>query len=263
LIVRDNTEARQATNWLIDSGATVIKVYFRLPLGLIETIVQTAHARGIPVTAHLETVDAGNAIRAGLDGIEHVTSLGSALLPPRDAEAYRQSVLADNQARREGRYKVWSELDLTTPRTRELIELMKQRKIFLSPTLAVFERRTGDRESNATHVRGFQQMLNFVGLAYRGGVRIVVGSHSDVPHAEKGWAYHRELELLVESGLTPMAAIEAGTIQNARFFQVDGRLGSIEPGKSADLILVEGNPSEDISALRHVKRVMINGLWLP
>jgi imidazolonepropionase-like amidohydrolase len=94
------------------------------------------------------------------------------------------------------------------------------------------------------------------------GAQVVVGSHSSVPHAERGWAYQRELELLVESGLTPMEAIVAGTIENARYFRATSRLGSIEPGKMADLVLIDGDPLKEISAIRRVKRVMLNGLWV-
>ena len=70
------------------------------------------------------------------------------------------------------------------------------------------------------------------------------------------------MELLVEAGLTPLQAIQSGTLENAKFFRVENRLGSIEPGKQADLVLVEGDPSQDISNMRRVKRVMIDGAWL-
>jgi imidazolonepropionase-like amidohydrolase len=116
LIVRDAEETRIAVNRFADEGASAIKVYFRLPLALIRVAVETAHARGLPVTSHLEIVDATDAIRAGVDGVEHATSFGTALLPLRDAEKYRQAVLADNNARREGRYQVWSTIDLDSPR---------------------------------------------------------------------------------------------------------------------------------------------------
>src|SRR4030095_12579564 len=111
-IVRDADETQLAVNHNIAQGASVIKVYFRLPLGLIKVVTETAHARGVPVTAHLEIVDAADAIRAGGDGVEHVTSFGTALTPLREAEKYRQSVLADNNARRDGRYKMWSEIEI-------------------------------------------------------------------------------------------------------------------------------------------------------
>ncbi len=261
-IVRDEVETRAAVNRFIDQGASVIKVYFRLPLGLIRVATETAHARGVPVTAHLEIVDALDAIRAGVDGIEHVTSFGTALIPLRAAEKYRQAMLADNNARRDGRYQMWGELDLDSPRVRQALALIAERGTFISATLAVFERREGDRGASAMHVRGFKNMLKFVGMAKRAGARVVVGSHSSVPHAERGWAYQRELELLVESGMTPMEAIVAATTENARFFRIDDRLGSIAPGQLADLVLVAGDPLKEIGALRRIKRVMLNGEWL-
>ena len=261
-IVRDAEETRIAVNRFAGDGASAIKVYFRLPLALIRVATETAHARGLPVTSHLEIVDATDAIRAGVDGVEHATSFGTSLLPLRDAEKYRQAVLADNNARREGRYQVWSVIDLESPRAAALFKLIVERGTVVSPTLAVFERQPGDKDTTEMHVRAFKQMEAFVGHAFRAGAHVVVGSHSDVPHAKRGWAYQRELELLVESGLTPMQAIVAGTMENARFFRAADRLGSIEPGKLADLVLVEGDPSRNISDMRRITRVMLNGEWV-
>ncbi len=261
-IVRDAEETRLAVNRFADDGASAIKVYFRLPLALITVAIETAHARGLPVTSHLEIVDATDVIRAGIDGVEHATSFGTALLPLRDAEKYRQAVLADNNARREGRYQVWGMIDLNTARARSVFDLIVKHGTFVSPTLAVFERQTGDKDTTEMHVRAFKQMEAFVGRAYRAGAHVVVGSHSDVPHARRGWAYQRELELLVESGLTPMQAIVGGTMENARFFHIADRLGSVEPGKLADLVLVEGDPLKNISDMRRVRRVMLNGRWI-
>lgn len=260
-IVRDPEETRLAVNRFVDDGASAIKVYFRLPLALIRVAIETAHARGVPVMGHLEIVDARDAIRAGIDGIEHATSFGTALLPLRDAEKYRQSVLASNDARREGRYQVWNAIDLNTPQAAALFKLIVDRGVVVSPTLAVFEKQRGDKDTTDVHVHGFKQMETFVGLANKAGAKIVVGSHSDVPHAKRGWAYQRELELLVESGLTPMQALVAGTMQNARYFHISDRLGSIETGKLADLVLVDGDPLKDIGNMRRIKRVMLNGVW--
>jgi imidazolonepropionase-like amidohydrolase len=106
-------------------------------------------------------------------------------------------------------------------------------------------------------------MLKFVGLCHQAGAKVVVGSHTSAPHAEVGRAYQRELELLVEAGFSPLKAITAGTLHNAQFFGAEDRLGSIEPGKLADLILIEGDPSRDISAMKNVRHVMLNGLWQP
>jgi len=262
ILVRDAEETRLAVERAADAGASGIKIYFRLPLALARVAIDTAHARGLPVTAHLEILDARDAIRAGVDGLEHVTSVGTALTPPREAEVYRQAVLADNAARREGRYRMWSEIDLESPRVRELLDLIVRRGVFLSPTLAVFERRAGDANTTEVHVNGYLKMLRFIGKARAAGARIVVGSHSSVPHAQRGWAYQREMEQLVEAGMTPLEAISAGTLQNARFFRIADRLGTLDRGKLADLVLVEGDPSSDIMAMRRVRRVMLNGRWV-
>lgn len=261
-IVRDAEEARLAVDRFADGGASAIKIYFRLPVGLIVAVTRAAHARGLPTTAHLEIVDAGDAVRAGTDGIEHVTSLGVALLPPRDAEKYRQAVLADNAARQEGRYAVWDKIDIDSPRARALLGLLVERRTYLSPTLAVFERRAGDADTTDVHVRGFRRMVELAGRAKRAGVRVVVGSHSKVPHAERGWAYQREMELLVEAGLTPMEVIVAATSENARFFRAEDRIGSVERGKLADLLLVQGDPTKEVGAMRNVRRVMLGGRWV-
>src|SRR6266404_693558 len=261
-IVRDAEETRLAVNRFADEGASAIKVYFRLPLALIRVATETAHARGLPVTSHLEIVDATDTIRAGVDGVEHATSFGTALLPLRDAEKYRQAVLADNNARVEGRYQVWNAIDLDSTRATAVFKLIVERGTVVSPTLAVFERQPGDKGTTEMHVNAFKKMEVFVGHAFRAGAHVVVGSHSDVPHAKRGWAYQRELELLVDSGLTPMQAIVAGTLENARYFRASDRLGSIEPGKLADLVLVEGNPLSHISDMRRLKRVMLNGEWV-
>lgn len=260
-IVRDADETRLAVNRFAADGASAIKVYFRLPLALIKVAIDTAHSRGIPVIGHLEIVDARDAITAGIDGIEHATSFGTALLPLREAEKYRQAILADNNARREGRYQVWNAIDLSSAQSKSLFKLIADRRVIVSPTLAVFERQAGDKDTTQVHVHAFKQMEAFVGLAKKAGARVVVGSHSDVPHAKRGWAYQRELELLVESGLTPMEAIVAGTLENARYFRIEDRLGSVEPGKLADLVLVEGDPLKDIANMRRIKRVMLNGRW--
>jgi imidazolonepropionase-like amidohydrolase len=260
--VTNADQTRRAVNRFVDEGASVIKVYYRLPLGLISVACKAAHQRGVPVTAHLELIDASDAIRAGLDGIEHVTSFGTALAEPDEAGRFRQAVSADNEARRKARYELWSGLDLrASTRVRPLLDLIAKRKIFLSPTLAVFEKRRGDRGVTEIEARGFENMLEFVRLCHRRGVRIVVGSHSTVPKAERGWAYQRELELLAECGLTPMEIIAAATRNNAAFFRVSARLGTIEPGKLADLIVLDQDPLKDIQAMRRVERVMLNGKW--
>lgn len=262
IIVQDAEEGRLAVERLANDGATAIKVYFGLPLGTIKEVCSVAHKYGLPVTAHLEITNAWDAINAGLDGIEHVTSFGPILIPPMEAEQYKLRVLADNDARKRGRYEVWNRIDVVTNEVVDsLCRFLAEKKIFLSPTLAAFEKRSD--KGDHVEVNAFKSMLAFIGKAKKAGVRVVVGSHTYVAYAEYGYAYFREMELLLEAGLSPMEVIVAATMENARFFRVDERLGSIEKGKLADIIVVEGNPLKDIKAMRNVKRVMLNGVWVP
>lgn len=262
LLVNDPEEARAVVHRFVDEGATALKVYFRLPLATIRAVCETAHQRNVPVTAHLEIVRADDAIEAGLDGIEHVTSVGTSIADPMEAEKFRQAVTADNKARNEGRYQLWSKIDFESPRVGRLIDLMVRRGTFFSPNLAIFERRAGERGATEMHAKACENMRRFTGLARKAGVRVVVGSHSNVPYAETGWAYQREMELMVESGMTPMEVIVGGTFDNARFFRAEARIGSIEPGKLADLVLIEGDVLRDISSMRRIRRVMLNGAWI-
>lgn len=263
IIVSDPDEARIAVNLFADQGASAIKVYFRLPIATIKEVCKTAHQRGIPVTAHLEIANAMDAIEAGLDGIEHITSFGTALLPTIEAEAYKQSILADNNARRDGRYKVWNDIDLSSKKVDVLTSFLTDHETFVCPTLGAFEYRFGQGKQDSVKVAAFEKMMTFVGKANKSGVKIVVGSHSWVPYSEVGWAFQHEMILLAESGLSNMEIIVAATMENARFFRIEDRLGSVEEGKQADLLLIEGNPLDDISSFYNVRKVLLNGSWVP
>ena len=260
VMMRDSKEVTAAVNQFVDGGASAIKVYFRLPPALIEAATVAAHARGVPVTGHLELADARLAIEAGMDGIEHVTSLGTALMPPLVAEQYRQSVMTDNNARNEGRLETWSRIDPQGREAGALIDLMVKRRTYLCPTLALFERRPGGPPHTPAYLGGFANMKAFVARAARAGVKIVTGSHAQLSNMpERGWSYQHEMSVLVASGLTPMQVIVASTSECARFLGIDRRLGTVETGKEADLVIVAGDPLADISAMRHVRHVLLNG----
>jgi imidazolonepropionase-like amidohydrolase len=262
-IVRDAEEAVTQVNRAADMGASMIKVYYRLPPSIIKEICITAHKRGIPVSGHLETTEAMEAINAGLDGIEHVTSFGLTLVPRREGEKFRQAVLADNNARKDGRYEVWGKIDVNGKMADSLVKFLVNKKTFVDPTLGAFEYRKEEGGQNSdVKLKGYNNMKAFTGVLKKGGVKIVLGSHSMIKYAEKGWAYQREMEIFSESGLSNAEIIVACTMENARFFRIADRLGSIEKGKIADLVLVKGNPLASISDARNVEKVMLNGVWV-
>ena len=98
--------------------------------------------------------------------------------------------------------------------------------------------------------------------AAREGGRVVMGGHSTVPFASRGEAPWRELEFLVESGFSPLEAITAATSTAAGFLYRSEDLGSLRPGFLADLIVVQGDVQRNISAIRTVERVMVQGQWI-
>ncbi len=262
-VVRDKAEVRAAMDYLINEGSTAIKVYHRLSLGLIKEVCDIAHAHGLPVTGHLEITDARQAILAGLDGIEHITSFGTALIPRKKAEVYRQRVMADSDERKPGRYEMWKDMDINSQAADSLLNFLRMQQTFVTPTLGTFEYRLGGENQDSTAAIGFQNMMAFVGRCAKANVRIVVGSHGPWnKYIEKGWTYQYEMELLSKTGMDNMKIIQAATIENARFFKVEQRLGSIEKGKQADLLLIEGDPVADIKAMYDVKKVMLNGVWV-
>jgi imidazolonepropionase-like amidohydrolase len=271
VVARDAEEARRHAEESVKRGASALKIYFRLPFNAAKAVIDVCDTHRIPCTAHLELLDARELIAAGLHGIEHVTSFGISLLPRRDAEVYRQAVLKSNDARRDGRYRVFAGADLEGPQAHALYAVLRERKPFLDATLAVFERRTGPPPAPpgsggtdliAIQVAGFAKMKQLTRRAAREGARVVVGGHTEVPFAGRGEAPWREMELLVESGFTPLEAISAATATAAAFLYRGKELGNLRAGFHADLVVLRGQPDRDMSAIRTVERVMVGGRWV-
>ena len=143
VVARDAQEARRFAERAIAQGATAIKIYFRLPLGSAKAVIDVCREHHVISTAHLEQLEAGELFAYGLNGVEHITSLGPSLLPQLERERYRQAVLADNAARSAGRYAAFADLDLDSADARALWAVIGKQKPFIDATLAVFERRPG------------------------------------------------------------------------------------------------------------------------
>jgi imidazolonepropionase-like amidohydrolase len=268
VVARDADEAGRLAEISVKQGATALKIYFRLPLASAKAVIGVCQAHGIPCTAHLEILDAREVLAAGLNGIEHITSFGISLLPRMKAEAYRQAVLKDNDARRDGRYRMFADADLDGPDARALYSVLRARKPWVDPTLAVFERRA-DRPQPGTKpdfvpvmAAGFEKMKLLTRRVALEGARLVLGGHTEVPFAGRGEAPWRELELLVESGLTPREAITAATSTAAGFLYKSDQIGSLRRGLQADIVILKEDPERNISAVRSIERVMVGGQWV-
>jgi imidazolonepropionase-like amidohydrolase len=265
VIARDATEARMLAERNIQEGATALKIYFRLPFASAKAVIDVCRARHVPCTAHLEILNARDLFIAGLDGVEHITSLGTSLMPRIEAEAYGQSILRNNDARRDGRYQMFAKLDLNSAEAQSLYAVLGARRPWIDPTLAVFERRAqASREAKGTEVmvQGFAKMKELTRRVALEGARVVMGGHSTVPFASRGEAPWRELELLVESGFTPLEAIAAATETASRFLYRGDQFGAIRHGLQADLVVLHDDPAKNISAVRTVERVMVAGRWV-
>ncbi|MCC6971639.1 MAG: amidohydrolase family protein [Phycisphaerales bacterium] len=203
------------------SSAGLAKHFFDDELA---AIIDTAHAMGRKAAAHAHGVDGINAaLRSGVDSIEHGTYLDD-----------------------------------------ESVRLFKEKGAFLVPTLLAGETVSANAKIPGYYMKVVADKASIVGprmlemfrKARTGGVKIAFGTDTGVsPHGENA----REFALMVKGGMTPEEAIVSATITAAELCGVSNLVGTIEPGKRADLISVKGDPLSDISRLEHVSAIIKDG----
>jgi imidazolonepropionase-like amidohydrolase len=227
------------------AGFAQMKIYNRIQPDVLRAIAAEAHRLGMTVTGHVpEGMTAVEGVEAGMDMINHfgpITQTVRAMGLERAVEFFKQhhTVIDPTFA--------WGEL-LGRPKTTEIASF--------EPGFAkapyTLTSMIGTASGRGSHLEDSFAILRALHAA---GVPIVSGTDKAVP----AHSLHRELELYVEAGLTPMDVIQLATLGSARVMGMDGEVGSIEAGKRADMILVDGNPLEDFKALRKVTRVISNG----
>ena len=277
-----STEA-QALEWVdryARLGYVQIKLYSSLDPKLVPPIVKRAHELGLRVSGHIPNgMSAEQAVRAGYDEIQHVNFLVLNFLDPKidTRTPARFSEVARHAA----------ELDLNSDRVKSFIALLKARGIVSDPTLNAFEgmfkAQPGEVDPSLAAVadrlppqvqRGlyggglnppadqvqryrdsYRAMQNLVKALYDAGVTLVAGTD-----ALAGFTLHRELELYVDSGIPAPDVLRIATLGAARVMKRDRDLGSVAPGKLADLILVDGDPAARISDIRRVVLTVKDGV---
>ncbi len=137
-----------------------------------------------------------------------------------------------------------------------LLNLMQERETYYVPTLSAVEASSGDLLS----VESLNTALTNTRLVHQAGVTIVAGTGTVGPGMEYGASMLRELELLVEAGLSPAEAVRAATILAAEFLRLENRLGVVRVGRLADLLIIDGDPLEGVHVLERVRLVMQRGV---
>ena len=284
LTVTSEAETIAAVRKIKAAGLWGAKFYTSMTPAWIKPGAAEAHRLGLHVHGH---VPAGmrplDAVRAGYDEITHINFIMMQAMP--------QDVVdkSNTAARLEGPAKYGKDVDLDSPAMKAFYAELARRGTIVDPTLTVWEPlMTSDGSSQAPEYapyadvvppsvarswkisgyplfdgltrddfrKSFAKMVGLVGRLHQAGVRIVAGTDGS------GLELVRELELYQQAGLTNAEALQTATIIPARMTGMAGRVGSIAVGKTADLVLVDGDVAADLGNLRHVVTVFEDGYRL-
>ena len=273
-------EALRRVDWYADRGYLQIKLYSSIEPDWVAPIAERTHARGMRLSGHIPAfMSAEQAVRAGYDEIQHINMVFLNFLAG-DREDTRQQIRFTLYGDKAG------ELDLDSDEVEDFIALLVENDVVIDPTAAIFEtqllhepgqpdptfaavaehfpiavrRALYNPEMELTDGRKGpwgRSRLNANAMLkklYESGVQLVPGSDHIA-----GFTIHRELELYTEAGIPNAAVLRMATLDSARIVGRDGQTGSIAVGKDADLVLLDGNPLADMSAVRHIALVMKGG----
>ncbi len=272
-------EARRIVNYWADEGVTWFKAYTDISREALRAVVVAAHQRGLKVTGHLCSVSYREAVMLGIDNLEHGLFANSDFVanrtPDHCSPELRNSLL---------------QVPMDGPEVKQTIQQMVNNKTAMSSTLAVYELSYPDRppledrvltalspEAREEYLAARKEMSQRAGQSTmpevfrraqafeRAFVRAggLLGSGVDptgVGGALPGYGDQRNFELLIEAGFSPVEAVQIMTLNGAKVLGVDNQLGSIAPGKLADLVVIKGNPIATPAEIRQVTVVFKDGV---
>jgi Amidohydrolase family len=294
IVIHKPADARRGVDEIKESSADFVKIYNGIPRDAYFALVDEARKQSIPFAGHLPfEIRASEASDAGQRSIEHLTGIAIAcssreqdlmkqLRPLRYientnliAEAIRSFDAAKCQAlfAQFRRNRTWQVPTLTVHRA---FGYMNDSHFTSDPRVAYMSeevRRRWDRSNDLRFRRWTRQEFELhrglfkadeqmVGMMFRAGVPLLAGTDAMNPYCMPGFSLHDELALLVESGLTPLAALEAATLRPAEFLGRSEELGGIAPGKRADLVLLSADPLADIRNTTQIQAVWLRGKYL-
>ena len=282
VFVDTEAEARSAIDNYAKLGYEGIKVYSSIKPELVPTIIKLAHEKGLRVSGHVPAfMTAQQFVEAGADEIQHINMLFLNFFfdEVKDTRTPARFIAVAERG---------ATLDLNSERVRSFVRLLKDRNIVVDPTLTAFEGMFVDRPGKMSVSyaaiadrlppqvrRGFlvgglpvpegkdaryhqSQLatLKMTKLLYDSGIPIVAGTDG-LP----GFTLHRELELYTQAGISAPDVLRIATLGAARVARKDRELGSITPGKLADMVLVEGDPAKRIGDVRRTALVIKDGAF--
>ncbi|HKX59733.1 MAG TPA: amidohydrolase family protein [Steroidobacteraceae bacterium] len=280
-VVGSVAEAENAVDWYAERGYRQVKLYNSIKPEWAQPIAAYAHSRGLRVSGHVPAFSrSARVVREGYDELQHINQMVLNFVsdPDTDSRTIVRFNLVGERARN---------LDLDSQEVRDFIQLLVDHQTVVDATMATFEgsytQKPGDLDpsmapvaehfpyavqrgwrNNSTDVSGgkletyrasYQRMIELFGRLHAAGVPLVAGTDSLA-----GFMLHRELELYVKAGVPAGEAVRIATENGARYAGVLADRGTIERGKRADLILVDGDPTQDISAIRKVSYVLKDGV---
>lgn len=267
-------QAKMWTDRYHDAGFLQIKIYSSVPLAELKDVTAEAHRLGMSVTGHIpEGLTAYQGVEAGMDQINHIQYVEEIMHPSLPPNASRLD-----------RLKAAANLEVSSPDALKAIAFLVEHGTVIDPTIALSELYTATSAKpvaafepglakvapelaeelsfdapptplSDTFAKIFEKDIQVVGALHRAGVPIVAGTDQAVP----GHSLHREIELYVQAGFTPMEAIQAATIVPARAMGIDKEVGTVEAGKRADLVILGANPLDSIHNIRTAEFVITNG----
>jgi imidazolonepropionase-like amidohydrolase len=280
--LKDAEDARRFVAHWAEAGATSFKAYMHITRAQLKAAIDEAHRRGLKVTGHLCSVTYAEAIALGIDNFEHGFMVATDGAKDKEADVCPQkqtSAFVD-------------QFEADSAEAKALIDSLVAKRVAVTSTLPVFENALPNRpplnaramgvltteartaylyarnraatqpaESAERVTRNFKRNLAMErAFAKAGGLLIAgcdpTGNGGTIP----GFADLRQLELLVEAGFTPVEAIKVATLNGAIYLGRDRTIGSIEPGKNADLFVVKGDPSKVIADVLNVELVFKDGI---
>jgi imidazolonepropionase-like amidohydrolase len=298
VVVRAAAEARAVVNTLADHGADFVKVYTNLSREAYFAIMDQARQRGIRVDGHVPfRVLPVEAADAGQRTFEHLLAMALGCSTEADAERKEFSRILSDLGRSAGMLDLFRHerrlYDKRNPAAcKDTIEAYRRNGVAEAPSLVGYHHVVNAKEilSNARNLRlvpaavrrnwekGLDSeegrtvvsilaplvalQLENTRLLHQSGVMLLAATDVGIPMLVPGLSLHEELTMLVDAGLTPLDALRTATVNPAKVLGMADSLGTIEPNKLADLVLLDANPLEDIRNTQRIASVLLNGRYL-